>query len=170
MQCERKHASVYNVIADVVFATPEVWAIDFGIKVFCEARPQRFIRSGDWVEGEIWIGVELHTVVVWGDGIPELIPEVDMLLIIRDELAPVLANGVHQKDKCLVLQNSVNEILAPLSEDGYVLRVRKPTYNVAPDAVQKFIRSLPQTTDHIAGVAMDSILDGELVHKITKLA
>jgi len=116
------------------------------------------------------INGELHTVVVWGDGIPELIPEVDMLLIIRDELAPVPANGVHQKDKCLVLQNSVNEILAPLSDDGYALRVRKPTYNVAPDAVRKFIRSLPQTTDHITGVAMDSILDGELVHKVTKSA
>ena len=50
MQCERKHASVYNVIAEVIFATPEVWAIDFGIKVFCEARPPRFVRSGDWVE------------------------------------------------------------------------------------------------------------------------
>lgn len=58
MQCERKHASVYNVIAEVIFATPEVWAIDFGIKVFCEARPPRFVRSGDWVEGEIWIGVD----------------------------------------------------------------------------------------------------------------
>ncbi|WP_321871954.1 hypothetical protein [Paraburkholderia tropica] len=116
------------------------------------------------------INGELRTVVVWGDGIPELIPEVDMLLIIRDELAPVPANGVHQKDKCLVLQSSVNEILAPLSDDGFALRVRKPTYNVAPDAVRKFIRSLPQATDHITGVAMDSILDGELVRKFARSA
>ncbi|MBB5510841.1 hypothetical protein [Paraburkholderia atlantica] len=57
-QCKRRHASYYNVIAEVIFATPEVWVIDFGIKVFCEAMPPRFVSSGDWVEGEIWIGVD----------------------------------------------------------------------------------------------------------------
>ncbi|WP_322051598.1 hypothetical protein [Paraburkholderia bannensis] len=114
------------------------------------------------------INGQLRTVVVWGDGIPELFPEVDMLLVVRDELAPESSSGVRQKDKCLIAQRSASEILAPLTDDGYALRVRKPAYNVAPDAVRKFIRSLAPTTDHIAGVAMDSILDEELVHKFTK--
>lgn len=48
MQCERKHASVYNVVAKVIFATPKVWVIDFGARVYCETRPPRFVRSGDW--------------------------------------------------------------------------------------------------------------------------
>ncbi|OWJ60036.1 hypothetical protein BWU74_12395 [Paraburkholderia caledonica] len=58
MQCERNHASVYNVIAKVIFATPKVWVIDFGVKVYCKVRTPRSVRSGDWVKGEIWIGVD----------------------------------------------------------------------------------------------------------------
>lgn len=111
---------------------------------------------------------ELRTVVVWGDGIPELIPDVDLVLVMRDELAPPSPGGVRQKDRCLITQQSVDAILAPLSDNGYALRVRKPQYNVAPQAVRTFIESLTPTSAHITGVAMDAILDAEIVRKYTK--
>ena len=111
---------------------------------------------------------ELRTVVVWGDGIPELIPEVDLLLVMRDELAATSPSGARQKDRCLITQQSVDAILAPFTEDGYAMRVRKPRYNSAPQAVRTFIQSLAPTSAHITSVAMETILDAELVRKFAK--
>ncbi|KWO61104.1 hypothetical protein [Burkholderia territorii] len=58
MQCQHKDTSRYEVVAKVIFSTPEVWVIDFGIKVYCESRPPRFATVGQWVQGEVWIGVD----------------------------------------------------------------------------------------------------------------
>ena len=53
IRCKHKSTSSYEVAAKVIFATAEVWVIDFGIKVFCEARPPKFAKVGQWVQGEI---------------------------------------------------------------------------------------------------------------------
>ncbi|MFM0596546.1 hypothetical protein [Paraburkholderia dilworthii] len=58
MQCKHKDTSLFNVVAKVIFSTPEVWVIDFGVKVFCESRPPRFAKFGQWVQGEIWLGID----------------------------------------------------------------------------------------------------------------
>jgi hypothetical protein len=58
MQYKIKRTSVYDVVAKVIFAAPEVWVLDFGVKVFCEAKPPSFATVGRWVQGEIWIGID----------------------------------------------------------------------------------------------------------------
>ncbi|RKP43349.1 hypothetical protein D7S89_26475 [Trinickia fusca] len=58
VRCKHNDTSRYDVVAQVVFSTPEVWVIDFGVKVFSESRPPRFAKIGQWVEGEIWLGVD----------------------------------------------------------------------------------------------------------------
>lgn len=108
---------------------------------------------------------KLTTVVVWGDGIPELIPEVQAVLVVRDELSPGAMKGKNVKDRCLVPQNKLNGVLAPFVDSGYPLRVRIPRYNEAPEALRSFIKSLQPTGDHITGIAFDSLLDRELISK-----
>jgi hypothetical protein len=58
MRCQNKGTSLYDVVAKIIFSTPEVWVIDFGVKVFCESRPPRFAKVGQWVQGEIWLGID----------------------------------------------------------------------------------------------------------------
>ncbi|NTX29928.1 hypothetical protein HT746_22885 [Burkholderia pyrrocinia] len=58
MRCEPVRGSFCNVVARIVFSAPKVWVVDFGVKAYCEARPPRFANVGDWVEGEIWVGVD----------------------------------------------------------------------------------------------------------------
>ncbi|WP_156966207.1 hypothetical protein [Paraburkholderia bannensis] len=57
-RCQYKGTSEYDVVAKVIFSTPQVWVIDFGVKVFCESRPPKFATVGQWVQGEVWIGVD----------------------------------------------------------------------------------------------------------------
>jgi len=59
-------------------------------------------------------------------------------------------------------------LFVPLTENGYPMRVREPRYNSAPQTVRNFIQSLTPTSEHIAGVAMDAILDSEMVRKYAK--
>ncbi|RKP48099.1 hypothetical protein D7S89_12110 [Trinickia fusca] len=58
VRCKYNGTSRYDVVAQVIFSTPEVWVIDFGVKVFSESRPPRFAKIGQWVKGEIWLGVD----------------------------------------------------------------------------------------------------------------
>ncbi|PMS20516.1 hypothetical protein C0Z16_34565 [Paraburkholderia rhynchosiae] len=108
---------------------------------------------------------ELTTVVVWGDAIPELIPDVQAVLVVRDELSPDSVKNKSAKDRCLVQQRTLDDVLAPLLESGYPLPVRFPSYNEPPAAVRTFIKSLVPASDHIAGIAFDGVLDWELVSK-----
>ncbi|MBN3765267.1 hypothetical protein [Burkholderia sp. Ac-20365] len=106
---------------------------------------------------------ELITIAVWGDGIPELIPEVQAVLVVRDALSPL--KGSNTKDRCLVSQDKLDSILAPLANSGYPRRVRIPQYNEPPQAVRSFIQSLMPTSDHITGIPLESVLDRELASK-----
>jgi hypothetical protein len=110
---------------------------------------------------------ELTTVVVWGDGIPELIPEVQAVLVVRQELSPNAMTGQNVKDNCLLPQSSLDSVLAPFTDNGYPLRARIPKYNEAPEALRSFIKSLQPTRDHITGIALENVLDRELASKFT---
>lgn len=50
--------SEYRVRAQVVFVTPEVWVIDFGMLAFWESKPPANVVIGSWVEGDIYIGID----------------------------------------------------------------------------------------------------------------
>jgi hypothetical protein len=60
--CERSshllHTSVYRVRAKVVFVHPTVWVIDFGVLAYWEAEPPSSAKIGDWVEGDIFVGID----------------------------------------------------------------------------------------------------------------
>ena len=50
---------------------------------------------------------EVKSSVVWGDGIPTQLPEVDVVLVYRDELAPKSLFGQRVKDHCLIAHHSM---------------------------------------------------------------
>ena len=52
------HTSIYRVRAMVVFVHPRVWVIDFGVLAFWEEEPPSFAKIGDWVEGDIFVGID----------------------------------------------------------------------------------------------------------------
>lgn len=50
--------SIYRVCGEIIYARPNVWVIDIGIKIFWENSPPNFASVGDWVEGEIFLGID----------------------------------------------------------------------------------------------------------------
>ncbi|MFC5431085.1 hypothetical protein ACFPTO_20100 [Paraburkholderia denitrificans] len=108
---------------------------------------------------------EAKSSVVWGDGIPTLLPEVDIVFVYRDELAPKPLLGKREKDHCLIVHSQLDEVLEPLSNKGYPLPVRTPIYVEAPKSVSNFVRKLQKHTGALERVAMDRVLSRELFEK-----
>ena len=52
------YTSMYRVKAKVIYARPDVWVIDFGVRAFSETAPPTFAQVGSWVEGEVFIGID----------------------------------------------------------------------------------------------------------------
>lgn len=48
----------YRVTAQIVYRTPEVWVLDFGLRVFQEARPPKGLIAGMFVTGDISVGID----------------------------------------------------------------------------------------------------------------
>jgi hypothetical protein len=50
--------SCYRFCGKVVYVRPNVWVIDVGVKAYWESLPPEFISVGDWIEGEIFLGID----------------------------------------------------------------------------------------------------------------
>ena len=107
----------------------------------------------------------LRSVAVWSDGIPTLLPEVDAVLVYRNELAPRPLFGQRIKDHCLIGGEQLDGTLAELGDEGYALKVRTPTYIDVPKGVRSFITGLMKNEVRLEGVAMDGVLSGELFER-----
>lgn len=55
---ERRWGSMYRACGQVIYANPEVWVVDFGIKAYQDHAPPAFAREGSWVDGEVYLGVD----------------------------------------------------------------------------------------------------------------
>ncbi|ALL68276.1 hypothetical protein K788_00003500 [Paraburkholderia caribensis MBA4] len=108
----------------------------------------------------------LRTAMVWPDGIPTLIPEVDVVLGVRDELAPLIADGKKRPDRCLIKQSQLDDLLPPLEDMGFSLRVRSVGCGEPQARMQKFLRSLASSSDSIVRVALDNVVSHEMVCRI----
>lgn len=111
------------------------------------------------------VGGQAKSSVVWGDGIPTLLPEVDIVFVYRQQLAPKPLFGQRTKDHCLVTHSQLDGVLEPLSEKGYPLPVRTPAYVETPPVVSKFVRKLPKYTGPLERVTMDRVFSRELFAK-----
>lgn len=106
---------------------------------------------------------DVKTVAVWPDGIPIAVPDVDYLIVPREELAPRrLFRRV--EDKTIV---ALRDALPVLQKHGavethgtLVLDYARPTGEIA-----RYVTSLPVDKREARGLAADQVLDRELVVK-----
>jgi len=108
----------------------------------------------------------IQSVAMWPDGIPTAIPKVDLVMMPRQELGP---DG-HQEeiDYLLLPYADVEPLLANFPEGERHLPYRKLSYQTPPDDVREFFQNGKSNEVDLKRVAMDAILNAELVEKYGK--
>lgn len=48
----------YEIVGEVIYLTPEVWVLDFGICAFQESKPPEGVSVGSFVEAKIHLGID----------------------------------------------------------------------------------------------------------------
>ena len=137
-----------------------IWRWNYGLP-----RIQAELGTGTFVPRIVWMNVEgvLNSAAVWPDGIATLIPAVELLIIPRDQLAPRNLLWSRQKDLCLADQSALDQCLAPLQAGRYPLPCRTPAYLRPTEDVKRFVRGLSAEKRKMEGVAMDQVLNLEMV-------
>ncbi|MEM7147255.1 MAG: hypothetical protein AAF591_19220 [Verrucomicrobiota bacterium] len=105
----------------------------------------------------------LRSLVVWPDAIPTLIPEVDLLYVPRKELAPKRFFK-RTEDECILFRKDAEGILPPSSED-FPVRASRPGYETPPADVVNFVKKLAPCQPAFEAIAMDSVLNSELIRE-----
>jgi hypothetical protein len=122
-----------------------------------------------FVPGIIFIqkGGKLLSIVVWPDAIPTLIPQVDAIVIPRQELAP---RRIFKKrdDLCIVNFGQALPLLEPFRTNEYVIPSFKLSYSNAPDNIKSFVKNLKPLSGDMNGVPVDQILNEEIINKHRK--
>lgn len=111
------------------------------------------------------IGGAVRSVAVWPDAISELIPEVDYLFIVRDELAPKPLFGSKKKDQILLPIEQARDVLRLYKTSDYSM----PAYSLpapqVPGSLRKFVSSLKATGITGDGISADQVLNAEIIQK-----
>lgn len=104
-----------------------------------------------------------RSAVVWPDAIPSLLPQVDYLLIGRDQLAPRRLL-LKKRDAVLVSWAAADALIRQHSTtvEGPAFLLN---YEAPPPALVDFVTKLPPSSRELKGISADSVLDAELVAK-----
>jgi len=102
--------------------------------------------------------------IVWGDAIPTLIPQVDYILIPRNDLAPrsFFRTG---KDTCLIQFQEVVEDLGRYRTNDFGMSALRLPSQKSPAIVVDFVKKLKPFEGKIEGISVDKVLDQELVDR-----
>ena len=109
----------------------------------------------------------IMSAAVWPDAIPTLIQQVDALVIPRQEFAPRHLFK-RQDDMCVVPFERVLSLLEPFRADGYSIPAFYLPYTTVPANVSSFVKSLKPHVGEMEGVAMDQVLNQELIERVRK--
>jgi len=107
------------------------------------------------------------SVAVWPDAISELIPEVDYLIIGRDQLAPRPFFGARTKDQIILPFDDFRSALEPYVTSDYSLRAYKLPSPKAPEALRSRVRALKASGITGEGIPVDQVLNEEIVAKFS---
>ena len=102
---------------------------------------------------------------MWPDAIPSLLPQVDLLIVGRDQLAP---RGFlrRKRDTVLIRWEDVAGLIHRHSSvgatRGFLLNYQSP-----PADVSEYIKGIRASSPKLEIIAEDAVLDAELVAKYT---
>jgi hypothetical protein len=106
---------------------------------------------------------QLQTAIVWGDGMPIVLPTVDIVILHRQQIAPWRLFG-RRSDQALMSWAEVTALVAPYgaphASGALVL-----TYDQPPKALLNRLKSLPTTQVKPDIVSPDGVLDREIVER-----
>jgi hypothetical protein len=99
--------------------------------------------------------------VVWGDAIPILLPEVDFVVIVRDELAP-RKFFKRKPDRALISWAQMLPAISSYSYVGDALPYHRLDFRAPPGEILSWIRGLSPHVGELTGIAAADVLDREL--------
>ncbi len=99
--------------------------------------------------------------VVWGDAMPILLPEVDLVIIIREQLAPRRLFR-RKTDRALASWAQILPAIAPYSKFDEALAYYRLDFPAPPNEIVSFIESLSPHVEELKGIAVSDVLDHEL--------
>ena len=136
------------------------WRWNYGVEAY-----QQALGESIFVAKIIFLLHEgaARSLAVWPDGIPIALPDVDLVMLGRDELAPRSPLGKKQTEKALVPRSELVSLLR--------LGIRKETpaphtvldYDERPAPVTDFFKSFRASNAPLQGVGVDKILNREIL-------
>ncbi len=103
---------------------------------------------------------DVKSFIVWSDAVPTLFPVVDTVVVFRQSLRPTSGFSKKQSDFTIVEYSKIIPLLGDEQISDSNLKYR--TLLSADDAV-KYVSSLPASDEQPNPIAMDSVLDKELM-------
>jgi hypothetical protein len=130
----------------------ETWQWNYDIPVRCATHGER-----QFIPRIVYFGISdvAQTVVVWGDGMPVLLPKVDFVLMGRSENGPPSFS--------LTSWETVTDLLrgVGIQEESYGFNLN---YVKTPIAIQSFVKSMvPTEKSNLTRISADNIFDDDLI-------
>lgn len=107
----------------------------------------------------------LQTVVVWGDGIPALLPKVDAVLVGRHELAPKRLFFFRRPDAALVPWSDVATVLAHFPAADDPVEHIQARYSERPAEVERFVREVLPLAQSPELYPVEQVLETEVIEE-----
>jgi hypothetical protein len=109
------------------------------------------------------VGGEIRPGVVWPDAVPILLPEVDLVAVHRNELAPRSLIIGKKRDTRLVPWERLAPLLAGFRKGTMGLKCHKLDYATRPQPVEDFVRKIDTPPSKVESVPVDQVLNREMV-------
>ncbi len=138
---KRLDAAKYEINAEIVYLTPEVWVLDFGICAFQESKPPKEMSVGNYVNAEIYLSIDPFFYFERLNAFPGIKPLVYSwkINLIRQQTAPFIETHKPFGQKVLIRDETklgyekLNQTDAWKDDDGhgeYILNCIR--FDVAP--------------------------------------
>jgi hypothetical protein len=107
----------------------------------------------------------IRSFAVWGDAMPIALPDVDVLMLVRQQLAPRRFLFFRPQDVAIAEFADLGPLLALAQDERTPVPHRVFRYAAPPAAMVEFFRSRPRFRAAQLGVPLERILDAELIEE-----
>jgi hypothetical protein len=114
------------------------------------------------------VGGDLLTAVIWGDGIPILLPQVDLVLVPRKRLSPQQWYPSRQNDLVMFTWPELEPLVRQFPHAWYEIGSYQLFYHSTPPDIEQLIRRKQPPKEMPKGMPFDQVLDRELIEQAKK--